>query len=133
MEHLFNFRVYYEDTDAGGIVYHANYLKFAERARTEFLHQLGLSNSKMMEQDIAFVVSRIEIDYKRPAILEEIITVKTSIEKLGAATFLLHQDVMRQNELLAGLKVSVAVVSMSQKRPVRLPSEIRECFFNFVE
>lgn len=132
MEHLFDFRVYYEDTDAGGIVYHANYLKFAERARTEFLHQLGLSNSKMMEQDIAFVVSRIEIDYKRPAFLEEIITVKTSIEKLGAATFLLRQDVMRQNELLAGLKVSVAVVSMSQKRPVRLPSEIRECFLNFV-
>ena len=101
MEHIFNFRVYYEDTDAGGIVYHANYLKFAERARTEFLHELGLSNSQVM------------------------------IEKLGAATFLLLQDVVRGEELLASLKVSVAVVSMSQKRPVRLPFEIRERFSKF--
>ena len=132
MEHQFDLRVYYEDTDAGGIVYHANYLKFAERARTEFLHELGLSNSKMMEQDIAFVVSRIEIDYKRPAILEEKLTVKTSIQKLGAATFLLCQNVMRESELLAALNVSVAVVNMTQKKPVRLPSKIREKFLRFV-
>ena len=132
MEHQFDFRVYYEDTDAGGIVYHANYLKFAERARTEFLHELGLSNSKMMEQDIAFVVSRIEIDYKRPAMLEEKLIVKTSIKKLGAATFLLSQNVMRGTELLAALNVSVAVVSMTQKRPIRLPTEIRESFSKFI-
>ena len=133
MAHKFDLRVYYEDTDAGGIVYHANYLKFAERARTEFLHQLGLSNSQMLEQDIAFVVSKIEIDYKKPATLEEILTVETSIEKMGAATFILRQNIMRENELVAGLKVCVAVVSMSQKRPVRLPSEVREKFEHFKE
>ena len=131
MPHKFDLRVYYEDTDAGGIVYHANYLKFAERARTEFLHQLGLSNSQMLKQDIAFVVSKIEIDYKKPALLEEILTVETSIEKMGAATFILRQNVMRKNELMAGLKVCVAVVSMSQKRPVRIPPELKEKFESF--
>lgn len=133
MLHQFDLRVYYEDTDAGGIVYHANYLKFAERARTEFLHQLGLSNSQMLKQDIAFVVSKIEIDYKKPAMLEEILSVETSIEKMGAATFVLRQNVMRQRELIAGLKVCVAVVSMSQKRPVRLPPELKEKFEAFIQ
>ena len=133
MAHKFNLRVYYEDTDAGGIVYHANYLKFAERARTEFLHELGLSNSKMLEQDIAFVVSKIEIDYKKPAMLEEMLTVETSIEKMGAATFILRQNIMRKDELIAGLKVCVAVVSMSQKRPVRLPPELKEKFEAFIQ
>ena len=131
MLHQFNLRVYYEDTDAGGIVYHANYLKFAERARTEFLHQLGLSNSQMLKQDIAFVVSKIEIDYKKPALLEEILTVETSIEKMGAATFILRQNVMRQGELIAGLKVCVAIVSLSEKRPVRIPPEHKEKFESF--
>ena len=133
MAHEFNLRVYYEDTDAGGIVYHANYLKFAERARTEFLHQLGLSNSQMLKQDIAFVVSKIEIDYKRPAMLEEILNVETSIEKMGAATLTLRQNVMRQGELIAGLKVCIAIVSLSEKRPVRIPPEIKEKFETFKE
>jgi acyl-CoA thioester hydrolase len=131
MKHTFNLRVYYEDTDAGGIVYHANYLKFAERARTEFLNELGLSNSDMMKQDTAFVVSRIEIDYKRPALLEEKLSVETTIEKLGAATLILNQNVMRQDELLAALKVSVVVVSMSEKKAIRIPEKIRLTFDNF--
>ena len=131
MRHKFDLRVYYEDTDAGGIVYHANYLKFAERARTEFLHELGLSNSQMLKQDIAFVVSKIEIDYKKPATLEEILTVETSIEQLGAATLTLRQNVVRNKELVAGLKVCVAVVSLAKKRPVRIPQELKEKFENF--
>ncbi|MBE6450279.1 MAG: tol-pal system-associated acyl-CoA thioesterase [Alphaproteobacteria bacterium] len=128
----FNFRVYYEDTDAGGIVYHANYLKFAERARTEFLHKMGLSNQKLLQEDMAFVVSRIEIDYKRPAVLEDELTVETSVLKLGAATLTLRQDVKRDGELMSSLKVSVAVVSLSEKRPVRMPVELKEKFEKFI-
>ena len=128
----FNFRVYYEDTDAGGIVYHANYLKFAERARTEFLHKMGLSNQKLLQEDMAFVVSRIEIDYKRPAVLEDELTVETSVLKLGAATLILRQDVKRNDELMSSLKVSVAVVSLSEKRPVRMPLELKEKFEKFI-
>ena len=133
MKHTFNLRVYYEDTDAGGIVYHANYLKFAERARTEFLNELGLSNSDMMKQDTAFVVSKIEIEYKRPALLEEKLSVETTIEKLGAATLILNQNVMRQNKLLAALKVSVVVVSMSEKKAIRIPEIIRNTFEQFLK
>ena len=132
MIHTFNFRVYYEDTDAGGIVYHANYLKFAERARTEFLHKIGLSNQKLLKKNMAFVVSKIEIDYKRPAVLEDNLTVETSIMKMGAATMLLRQDIKRQEEVISNLKVSVAVVSLSEKRPVRLPEEFREKFEKFI-
>ena len=132
MIHTFNFRVYYEDTDAGGIVYHANYLKFAERARTEFLHKMGLSNQKLLNEDMAFVVSRIEIDYKRPAVLEDELTVETSVLKLGAATLTLLQDVKREGELMSSLKVSVAVVSLSEKRPVRMPVELKEKFEKFI-
>ena len=132
MIHTFDFRVYYEDTDAGGIVYHANYLKFAERARTEFLHKLGLSNQQLLNKNMAFIVSKIEIDYKRPAILEDNLTVETSIIKMGAATLLLRQDIKRQEELISSLKVSVAVVSLSEKRPVRMPVELKEKFESFI-
>ncbi len=124
MLHSFDLCVYYEDTDAGGIVYHANYLCFAERARTEFLHKIGLTNRKMLDEDMAFVVSRIEIDYKLPAFLEDKLTVQTDILKMGAASMILRQDIMRGQQLIASLKVSVALISISQKRPIRMPDEL---------
>ena len=91
MKNTFDLRVYYEDTDAGGIVYHANYLCFAERARTEFLHKLGLTNRKMLAQDIGIVVTHLEIDYKQPAFLEDKLTVETSVLKMGAASMILQR------------------------------------------
>ncbi|MBP5534650.1 MAG: tol-pal system-associated acyl-CoA thioesterase [Alphaproteobacteria bacterium] len=133
MLHTFDLRVYYEDTDAGGIVYHANYLCFAERARTEFLHKLGLSNHKMLSEDIGIVVSHLEIDYKQPAFLEDKLTVETSVLKMGAATMLLKQDIKRDGILIAGLKVSVAFVCMSAKRPIRIPQELRSKFETYQE
>ena len=125
MPHTFDLRVYYEDTDAGGIVYHANYLCFAERARTEFLHKLGFSNHKMLSEDIGIVVSHLEIDYKQPAFLEDKLTVETSVLKMGAATMLLKQDIKRKDDLIASLKVSVVFIKVSQKRPVRIPEAFR--------
>lgn len=126
MPHTFDLRVYYEDTDAGGIVYHANYLCFAERARTEFLHKLGFSNKKMLSEDIGIVVSHLEIDYKQPAFLEDKLTVETSVLKMGAATMILKQDIKRKDDLIATLKVSVAFVCVSEKRPIRIPEEFRK-------
>jgi len=133
MPHNFDLRVYYEDTDAGGIVYHANYLCFAERARTEFLHKLGLSNKKMLSEDIGIVVSHLEIDYKQPAFLEDKLTVETSILKMGAATMLLKQDIKRKDDLIATLKVSVAFIKVSEKRPIRIAPELRAKFEEYLE
>ena len=93
---------------------------------------MGLSNQKLLQEDMAFVVSRIEIDYKRPAVLEDELTVETSVLKLGAATLTLRQDVKRDGELMSSLKVSVAVVSLSEKRPVRMPVELKEKFEKFI-
>ena len=126
MPHTFDLRVYYEDTDAGGIVYHANYLCFAERARTEFLHKLGFSNHKMLSEDIGIVVSHLEIDYKQPAFLEDKLTVETSVLKMGAATMLLKQDIKRKDDLIASLKVSVVFIKVSQKKPIRIPDAFRK-------
>ena len=133
MPHTFDLRVYYEDTDAGGIVYHANYLCFAERARTEFLHKLGLSNKKMLSEDIGIVVSHLEIDYKQLAFLEDKLTVETSILKMGAATMLLKQDIKRKDDLIATLKVSVAFIKVSEKRPIRIAPELRAKFEEYLE
>lgn len=125
MPHTFDLRVYYEDTDAGGIVYHANYLCFAERARTEFLHKLGFSNHKMLSEDIGIVVSHLEIDYKQPAYLEDKLTVETSVLKMGAATMLLKQNIKRKDDLIASLKVSVVFIKVSEKKPIRIPQAFR--------
>jgi len=125
MKNTFDLRVYYEDTDAGGIVYHANYLCFAERARTEFLHKLGLTNRKMLAQDIGIVVTHLEIDYKQPAFLEDKLTVETSVLKMGAASMILQQDIKRSDTLIATLKVSVAFVCVSAKKPIRIPAELK--------
>ncbi|MBP5161334.1 MAG: tol-pal system-associated acyl-CoA thioesterase [Alphaproteobacteria bacterium] len=133
MKNTFDLRVYYEDTDAGGIVYHANYLCFAERARTEFLHKLGLTNRKMLAQDIGIVVTHLEIDYKQPAFLEDKLTVETSVLKMGAASMILQQDIKRSDTLIAVLKVSVAFVCVSAKKPIRIPEELKAKFKQFAQ
>lgn len=125
MKNTFDVRVYYEDTDAGGIVYHANYLRFAERARTEFLHKLGLSNQKMLAEDIGIVVSRAEIDYKQPAFLEDKLTIETSVIKMGAATMTVRQDVKRKDDLIAAIKITLVFMRVSTKRPTRIPDDLK--------
>ena len=126
MNHYFTLRTYYEDTDVGGIVYHANYLKYAERARTEFLHQLGMTNAELLDQDIMIVVSRIEIDYVRPAFLEDTLRVRTSVEKLGAATAVLCQRITKGRDLVVLLKVHLAFISKASMHPIRINEALRE-------
>lgn len=124
---LHQFRIYYEDTDAGGVVYYANYLKFLERCRTEWLRAAGFDQSALLkEHQLAFVVRRIEADYLRPAILDDLIDINLRIEKLGAAQIVFAQSVSRktkigQPELLMTAKVQIVSVSTSGMRPTAIP------------
>ena len=118
-------RVYFEDTDAAGIVYSANYLKFAERARTDMLRDLGVSHAEMMRRDgLVLVVRRCEIDYLKPAKLDDLLTVETEAAKLGGASAELRQRVLRDGEVLADLKVLVVCIG-KDGRPHRIPDYVR--------
>ena len=118
-------RVYFEDTDAAGIVYYANYLKFAERARTDMLRDLGISHAEMMKRDgLVLVVRRCEIDYLKPARLDDLLTVETEAAKLGGASVDLRQRVLRDTDLLAELKVLVVCIG-PDGRPHRIPDYVR--------
>jgi acyl-CoA thioester hydrolase len=118
-------RVYFEDTDAAGIVYYANYLKFAERARTDMLRDFGISHAEMMKRDgLVLVVRRCEIDYRKPAKLDDLLTIETDAGKLGGASVDLAQRVLRDGEVLAELKVLVVCVG-KDGRPHRIPDYVR--------
>jgi acyl-CoA thioester hydrolase len=124
-EHRFPVRVYYEDTDAGGIVYYANYLKFAERARTEFLRSLGSEHHAMKEHHgVEFVVRSMEADYILPARLDDELTVCSCLITLGGASMTARQIVKRDDEDLVNMSVQLACVSAGGK-PARMPGALR--------
>jgi acyl-CoA thioester hydrolase len=123
--HQHPIRVYYEDTDAAGIVYHANYLRFAERGRTEMLRSLGHSHTESRkESGIAFVVRRCAIDYRIPARLDDALTVDTSVLAVRGALLSLLQEIRRDGELLVSLDVEIACIGR-EGRAARLPSALR--------
>jgi acyl-CoA thioester hydrolase len=118
-------RVYYEDTDAGGIVFYANYLKFFERARTEWLRALGVHQQELIEQHGAmFVVKNASIDYHAPAKLDDVITLTLSIEKLGRASVQFVQQASRGPALLASARVKVGCVDRAALKPRPLPDAV---------
>jgi len=120
-------RVYYEDTDAAGLVYYASYLRFMERARTEALRALGFEQSRVMrEHGVAFVVRSAAIDFLRAAALDDELGVGVSLEQLGASLIVFAQRIVRGEELLASARVKVACVRIGQLRPARIPAAIRE-------
>jgi acyl-CoA thioester hydrolase len=124
--HRFRLRVYYEDTDAAGIVYYANYLRFAERARTEYLRDAGIDQRTLRDRDgLLFAVRRCEIDYLQPARLDDSLDVVSRIVALRGASVDMHQTVMRAAEILAQLSVRVACVD-GNGRPARIPRWVRE-------
>ncbi|MEQ8227082.1 MAG: tol-pal system-associated acyl-CoA thioesterase [Rhodospirillales bacterium] len=123
--HRMPLRVYYEDTDAGGIVYYANYLKFAERARTELLRELGFENSTILEQKgIALAVRRVSAEYLKPARLDDALSVETRVTSVKGATVDMAQVVRRDGEDLVQMNLTLACMNMDG-RPVRLPAEVR--------
>jgi len=126
--HVFPLQVYWEDTDAGGIVYYANYLKFTERARTDMLRGLGINQQQMMTEEGAnFVVRACEIEYLRPAKMEDQLTVVTRLTDLRGASMRMAQDIYRDNEKLVTTEVRVACLG-TDGRPQRLSSAINDKF-----
>jgi acyl-CoA thioester hydrolase len=123
-------RVYWADTDAGGVVYHSNYLDYCERARTEWLRQLGFSQQRLAEEEGAvFTVVSVGIDFRRPARLDDLLQVRSQAELTGGATVEFKQEVWRMEpapELLATAQVRVACVDAASFRPRRLPASLRE-------
>ncbi|MFV3127835.1 YbgC/FadM family acyl-CoA thioesterase [Niveispirillum sp. KHB5.9] len=141
--HVFPTRVYYEDTDAGGIVYHANYLRFAERARNEMLRLAGFPHAAMVaETGMALTVRRCDIDFRQPARLDDALVIVTRIVDIGAATLDIEQDVCRASGLAwGGVAASTGPVPLvrmglrlacinTQGRPVRLPAALRAVLRN---
>jgi acyl-CoA thioester hydrolase len=123
--YLYPVRVYYEDTDAGGVVYHASYLRFAERARSEMLRQLGVRQEEMRTADGLFLVMRrATIDFLAPARLDDDLVVATRLAAMGGASLDLVQEISRDGTLLARLGCRIACLSRSG-RPTRLPPPLR--------
>jgi acyl-CoA thioester hydrolase len=120
-------RVYYEDTDAGGIVFYANYLKFFERARTEWLRAAGVDQQALIERDgAAFVVKNATIDYHAPARLDDVLTLTLTIEKLGRASVQFAQKAWKGELLLVEAKVKVGCVDIATVRPRSLPGDVAD-------
>ena len=127
--HRYTLRVYFEDTDAGGIVYHANYLRFAERARTEAMRDLGIPHAELVAQfNLMFVVHRVKLDYVRPARLDDSLIVLTTPLHVGGASVALRQDFFRSGEdaLLVRAELQLACIRPGGGRPVKLPDRWRE-------
>ena len=119
-----NARVYYEDTDAGGIVYYANYLKFCERARTEWLRGMNMSQSQMLEQHMGFVIKNIKGNYVSSAKLDDSLTITCIPTKVKHASLVIYQQVFNQNnELLFEFECSIAFLNMQLKKPMIMPKE----------
>ena len=121
-------RVYYEDTDAAGIVYHASYVRFAERGRTEMLRDAGFEHAQIFkETGIGFAVVAMNINYNAPARLDDLLTVKSKITRIGGASMEMQQDIYSEDRLLTEIKVTLVCIDKSFKA-VRLPADIRKIF-----
>ncbi len=130
--HRFPLRIYYEDTDAGGIVYYANYLKFAERARTEMLRLAGIDQSEMASDlGIAFAVRDCTVSYAAPARLDDLIEVRSRIVEFKGATVRAEQEIRRGAEHLARLGLRVACVTLDG-RPARIPASVRDALQSYL-
>jgi acyl-CoA thioester hydrolase len=120
-------RVYYEDTDAGGIVFYANYLKFFERARTEWLRAAGVDQQALIEREgVGFVVKHASIDYHAPARLDDELTLTLTIEKLGRASVQFVQQAWKGDSLLVEAQVKVGCVDLATVRPRSLPGDVAD-------
>jgi len=125
-------RVYYEDTDAGGVVYYASYLRFAERAKTEMIRvATSREGALWTENDPLFVVRHLEVDYKAPARLDDSLTVTTQILKIGGASLDLLQNVMRGEDVLVAIKLTL-VCTTHDGKVLRLPPDWRQTFARLV-
>ena len=122
----FPVRVYYENTDAGGVVYHAEYLKFLERARTEWLRHLGFDHQGLARTHRAqLIVTSLVVDFAKPARLDDTLAIGVQLESLGKARCVFAQEIRREDEVLARAKVTVACVSGDSMKPTEIPEPLR--------
>ena len=120
-------RIYFEDTDSGGVVYHSNYLNFMERARTEWLRSLHLNQADLKKKDkIMFVVANVNIDYKKAARFNDELDIKTSLDKIGASRIDLTQNIMKNSDLYTSARVSIACIHSETFKPQRIPKLIKQ-------
>ena len=120
-------RVYYEDTDAGGVVYYANYLRFYERARTEWLRAIGFEHQRLRSEDgIVFAVRNVEIDYLKPAVLDDALQVEATISDLRRASMTFEQRLLRGDDVLSKATVKIVCLDSDGFRPVPIPQILRE-------
>lgn len=131
--HFLPVRVYYEDTDAAGVVYHSNYLRFCERGRTEMLRAIGIELGRVQADDnLVFVVHKGEIAWRRPARLDDALTVETSLTKMGRASMTLRQIIRRDAEDIVHFNVDVACVDLASSKATPVPGHLRSKFEAFV-
>ena len=123
----FPVRVYFENTDAGGVVYHSEYLKFLERARTEWLRHLGYDHQALArEHRVIFVVSAAAVDFTKPARLDDTVAVSVRLESLGKVRCVFAQEIRRDDEVLVSARVTVACVTGENMKPVEIPEGLRK-------
>ena len=125
-EFKYEIKIYYEDTDVGGVVYYSNYLNFLERARTEMIETVGLSNKKLLEENkTLIIVKSCNIEYESPAKLEDKITVYSSIESFSKASFVVIQNIMKDDTLIVKAKLKLVTVNQEGK-PIKIPSILKK-------
>lgn len=133
MKHSYKVRVYYQDTDAGGIVYHSKYLDFAERARSELLVDMGLSNKKLIDKGVAFVLRNASIQYKSPARLDDVIEVQTSVKEIKNASLVMqHHFVVEEKEIVT-IELQLAVINPLTLTPIRMTQELKDEFMRYYQ
>ncbi len=120
-------RVYFQDTDAGGVVYHASYVNFMERARTEWMRSFGFTNAGLMKElGVVFVVRSLKLDYLKPALLDDLLMVSAQLKEVGRSRVTLHQTMMRGEEKLVEAEIHLVSVSLDSFKPVSVPEVLRE-------
>jgi acyl-CoA thioester hydrolase len=118
-------RVYYEDSDAGGVVYYANYLKFMERARTEWLRNKGFEQTVLKQQyNLVIAVRKISVDYLKPAFFDDLLTITVQLSKIGKASIIMAQQVQREAEIICKADVKLASINAVTLRPQAFPSDV---------
>ena len=122
----FTVKIYYEDTDAGGVVYYANYLKFLERARSEAIYSLGYTNSSILERfGVLLIVKSCNIEYKKPAKFEDTLEIISEIKSFTKTSFLMKQSILRNNEIISDAEIHIVSVDKNGK-PSKIPEDLKK-------
>ena len=122
----FTVKIYYEDTDVGGVVYYANYLKFLERARSEAIYSLGYTNSSILKKfEVLLIVKSCKIDYKKPAMFEDTLEILSEIKSFTKTSFLMKQIILRNNEVISDAEIHLVSVDKNGK-PSKIPEDLRK-------